>query len=83
MCYWIMGKNRIPTADTTVQHVTRDDMLQPTTAKMIESFHEALDMRLDNKNFSIPGMEGYSLEDECNLPQWDPVYGDNDPREEE
>ena len=29
MCYWVMGKNGIPASETTVQHVTRDDMLDP------------------------------------------------------
>ena len=78
-----MGKNGIPIAETTVQHVTRDDMLQPTIAKLIESFHEALETRLDDKNFAIEGMKGYSIEDECDLPQWDTAYGDNDPTNNE
>ena len=78
-----MGKNGIPIAETTVQHVTRDNMLQPTIAKMIESFHKALETRLDNKNFAIKGMKGYSIEDECDLPQWDTAYGDNDPTNKE
>ena len=50
---------------------------------MIESFHETLDTRLDDKNFTILGMEGYSFEDKCNLSQWDPAYGDNYPTREE
>ena len=83
MCYWIMGKNGIPITETTVQHVTRYDMLQPTIAKMTESFHEALETRLDSSNFTIQGMEGYSIKDECDLPQWDRAYGDNDPTNEE
>ena len=83
MCHWIMRKNGIPTNKTTVQHVMRDDMLQPTIAKMIEIFHEALDTRLDDKNSMTQGMEGYSIEDKCDLPQWDPAYGDNDTTNEE
>ena len=58
-------------------------MFQPTIAKMIESFHETPETRFDGKNITIPGMEGYSLEDGYNLPQWDPSYGDNNPSKEE
>ena len=58
MCYWIMGKNGIPIVETTVQHVAQDDMLQPTFATMMESFHEALETRLDGINFIIQGMGG-------------------------
>ena len=63
-----MGKNWIPITETTVQHVAQEDMLQPTIVKMIGSFHEALETRLDDKNFMIQGMGGYSIEDKYDLP---------------
>ena len=31
MCYWVMEKDGIPVSETTVQHVTRDDMFDPRT----------------------------------------------------
>ena len=57
-------------------------MLQATIAKTIEGFHETLDTRLDDRNFTIPGVEGYSLKDKGDLSQWDPSYMDNNPSQE-
>ena len=84
MCYWIMPVNGQAIAETTVQHVTRDDMLDPTVSKSIEKFDEALNKRLDDANFNIAGGAGLSLqEDDYDLPKWDPAYGDRTPTQEE
>ena len=81
MCYWIMGESGIPIAETTVQHVTRDDMIDPTIAKQIETFNEALTVRLDDTNFKIAGIDNGFEDDYEDLPQWDKAYGDNTPHD--
>ena len=40
-------------ADTTVQHVTRDDMRDAKTVAQIEKFNTAINERLDDTNFRI------------------------------
>jgi len=80
MCYWILTKSGTVIAETTVQHVTRDDMLDATIAEQVATFNSAVIERLDDANFHIENNEGgFTLEDEYDLPQWDPAYGDNDP----
>ena len=84
MCYWIMPVNGQAIAETTVQHVTRDDILDPTISASIEKFNEALNKRLDDTNFIIAGGTGFLLqEDDYDLPRWDPAYGDHTPTQEE
>ena len=81
MCYWVMGESGIPIAETTVQHVTRDDMLDPTIATQIEAFNKTLTTRLDDMNFKINGVD-IGFEDEYeDLPQWDKAYGNNTPHD--
>jgi hypothetical protein len=70
MCYWIITSDGIPISESTVQHVTRDDMLEPEIMNQIEEFNEALTTRLDDSNFGIAGMGNFGLEDEeFGLPQ--------------
>ena len=38
MCYWIINKSGTVIAETTVQNVTRDDMLDAKTAAQVENF---------------------------------------------
>ena len=38
MCYWIIKKSGTVIAETTVQNVTRDDMLDAKTAAQVENF---------------------------------------------
>ena len=65
-------------AETTVQHVTRDNMLDAKTASQVEIFNTAINERLDDTNFLIQhGEGGFTLEDEYDLQQWDPSYGGN------
>lgn len=67
-------------AETTVQHVTRDDVSVPAFSQKIENFNETLKLWLDDTNFKIQGRGNFALdEDDCNLPQWDPAYGGNTP----
>ena len=84
MCYWIITKNGKVIAETTVQQVTRDDVLDPAISQQIKNFNETLNLRLDDTNFKIPGMGNFALdEDDYDLPQWDPAYGDNTPSKAE
>ena len=84
MCYWIITSDGIPISESTVQHVTRDDMLEPEIMNQIEEFNETLTTRLDDSKFGIAGMGNFRLEDEeFDLPQWYPAYGDNTPTDEE
>ena len=54
MCYWIMGNDGIPITESAVQDVTQDGRLDPDITVLIGKFHEALNARLDDKNFTIP-----------------------------
>ena len=56
-----MPANGQAVAETTVQHVARCDMLDPTISTSIEKFNEALNKRLDDANFNIAGGAGFSL----------------------
>ena len=47
MSYWIMPISVQPIAETTVQHVTRDDMLDPGISVHIKAFDQELTERLD------------------------------------
>ena len=69
---------------TPVQHVTRDNVLDPAISQQIENFNETLNSRLDDTNFKILGMGNFVLdEDDYGLTQWDPAYGDNTPSKAE
>lgn len=79
MCYWVMPESGIALARTTVQHVTRDDMLDPAINEQIIKFNEALTTRLDDTNFKIKLDEVVFDDYRDDLPQWDawdPAYGD-------
>ena len=83
MCYWIMGASGIPIAETTVQHVTRDDMIDPAIANHIETFNETLTTRLDDTNFKVNDIDHGFEDDLDDIPQWDMAYGDNTPPDSE
>ena len=51
-------------AQTTVQHVTVDDMIDAETAAQVENFNTAINERLDDAHFRIQhGEGGFTLED--------------------
>ena len=80
MCYWVITESGKVIAETTVQHVTRDDLLDPEIVSQVEKFTTNLDKRLDDENFWIERMSDFNFdEDDYDLPQWDPAYGDNTP----
>ena len=78
MCYWILTVTGNVISESTVQHVTRDDTLDPNISQQIEDFNERVNDRLDDTNFKLSNDEGgFTLVDEYDLPQWDSAYGDN------
>ena len=76
MSYWIISISGWPIVETTVQHVTRDDMLYPDISVQIKVFDQALTERLDNTNFIIDDFDEFGIKYEgIDIPQcdtWDP-----------
>jgi hypothetical protein len=62
MCYWIMPVNGKPISETTVQHVTEEDMRNPDIAEQVKVFNEKLTERLDDTNHILPD-DGLGLGD--------------------
>ncbi len=54
MCYWIIPANGNTVTDTTVLHLTRDDMADPARKEMIIAFNNDLTNNLDDSNFDYP-----------------------------
>ncbi|KAL7490363.1 hypothetical protein ACHAWX_000245 [Stephanocyclus meneghinianus] len=75
MCYWLALANGSVIAETTVQHVTRDE---------VETFNRHMTERLDDTNFMNPEAEGFPQSEDvrllderiCDQWQMDPEYGD-------
>ncbi|KAL3798057.1 hypothetical protein HJC23_012348 [Cyclotella cryptica] len=67
MCYWVIPITGAPVADTTVQHITRDDMNDPTIKMMIEEFNTKLTANLNNSNFDNPDIVDFHLTNEISL----------------
>ena len=76
MCYWIILVSEMLIADSTVQHVTRDELRGEEIKQQVAAFNEALNICLDDTNFVLPGMEAFHIKD-IDFPSWDPAYGDN------
>ena len=53
MCYLILTKSVTVIEDTSVQHVTRDDMLDAKTVSQVEDFNTDINERLDDTKFRI------------------------------
>jgi hypothetical protein len=58
LCYWLITESGKIISRTSVEHVTRDDYLEPDTEKKIKDFNTALEERLDDKNFKVEGNIG-------------------------
>ena len=52
MCYWVLTISGKVVSQTSVQHVTRDNMLEPAMVKRIEGFEKTLEERLYDNNFT-------------------------------
>ena len=55
MCYWLMPVSGIPVVNSTVQHVTAEDMRDPDINARIEDFNTKLAEHLDDTNFVLGG----------------------------
>ena len=51
MCYWILTVSGKIIARTTVQHVTREDLLDQHLGDKIKEFNKALEIRMEDTNF--------------------------------
>eukprot|EP00804_Cyclotella_cryptica_P025206 CCRYP_010330-RA/>CCRYP_010330-RA protein AED:0.37 eAED:0.37 QI:0/0/0/1/1/1/2/0/416 len=82
MCYWIMPVSGIPISDTTVQHVTTEDLLNPDIKSQVDKFNEKLVAWIDDTNHRVKWDLLKSLDD---LIFDDPAYGDgsNTPTDKE
>eukprot|EP00804_Cyclotella_cryptica_P008557 CCRYP_007551-RA/>CCRYP_007551-RA protein AED:0.38 eAED:0.38 QI:0/0/0/1/1/1/2/0/852 len=82
MCYWIIPVSGIPISDTTVQHVTTEDLLNLDIKSQVNEFNEKLVELLDDTNHRVKWDLPKSLED---LTFDDPAYGDgsNTPTDKE
>jgi hypothetical protein len=83
LCYWLLLPNGSVIAPrTTVQHVTRTDLLESEEVKMqIERFDEQVEQRrLTDENFVVdnPSVAGFYLEDEINECSDDHALTDNE-----
>ena len=62
MCHWLLPKSGKPIADTTVQHVTAEDLRDSETKKQVDDFDTELTQRLDDTHFTIVGTDNFYLE---------------------
>ena len=55
MCYWLMPVSGIPVVNTTVQHVTTEDLRNADIQARVDDFNTRLTRRLDDTDFVLPG----------------------------
>jgi hypothetical protein len=55
LCYWLITEAGKIIAKTSVEHVIRDDYLDPERKKAIDHFNASLERNLDDENFEIEG----------------------------
>ena len=55
MCYWLMPVSGTPIVNTSVQHVTAEDLRNPQIIERVQDFNARLHVRLDDTNFVLPG----------------------------
>ena len=80
MCYWVLRNLGSVIAETIMQLVTRDDMLDAQTAAQVGNFNtDIIEQSDDTKCWIQYEGGGFTLKYEYDLQQWDPAYGDNDP----
>ena len=72
MCYWILLESGKVISSTTVEHVTRDELLHADTKQKIDTFDERLTLRLNDENFisdDVDGTTPYLEDTEINPPE--------------
>ncbi len=87
MCYWLMPVSGTPVVNTTVQHVTAEDLQNADIQAQVDDFNTRLQRRLDDTNFVLPGNEDidyYPKDDyQIDIENGDPDNGDIDDGEPE
>ena len=73
MCYWVVPISGIPVADSTVQHVTSDDLFNPDIKSQVKAFNSTLESWLDDGNDHIKSDLSPALD---SFEAVDPAYGD-------
>ena len=73
MCYWIYTASGKVIAESTIEHVTEDDLRQPGMKKQVDDFSSGVRDRLKDTNFQLKPSEEYSS---WTIPMADPAYGD-------
>ena len=65
LCYWLLLGNGNIIARTTIQHVTREDMLNEETKTQICQFDQEVETRLSDQNFRVedPSLHTFFIED--------------------
>jgi hypothetical protein len=64
MCYWILTESGKVVARTSVQHVTRDELLDDALKVVVTAFDLAVNTRLDDANFVNLDAGDFYLDDE-------------------
>ena len=67
LCHWLVTESGKIIAKTTVQHVVRQDYLDPKVKEQIDEFNRKLTERLDDANFMVEDADEYEslyLDDE-------------------
>ncbi|KAL7570573.1 hypothetical protein ACA910_017625 [Epithemia clementina (nom. ined.)] len=87
LCYWILTKKGNVLAQTTVQHVTKEDMSVEETRQRIRAFTSNLNARLVDDGYTTNEGEPFWLEDEVEIERplvmnpdgnMEPYLGDKD-----
>jgi hypothetical protein len=81
MCYWLMPVSGVPVVNTTVQHVTSEDLRNVDIQAQVDDFNTRLHQRLEDTNFVLPGNDiDYYPTDQytIDLENGDPENGDAD-----
>ena len=76
MCYWILTDNGDVIAETTVQHVLREEYNDPDIKPQIEQFNASVITSLDDTNFQLEPGTPLALDDDSEAP-WDSQYDKN------
>ena len=75
MYYLIPTKSGTVIEETTIQHVTREDMIDAQTVAHVENINTDINERLDGNYFFIElGEGGFTLGDEYDLQQHDQEF---------
>ncbi len=79
MCYWLMPVSGVPIVNSSVQHVTAEDLRNPEVMQRVDDFNNRLHVRLDDTNFVLAGgdIDEYYPNDVYDIPiQGDTKNGD-------